>query len=237
VVCSKCAASIPEDSEFCPKCGQPVRVSSKATSTAEVIPPTRPTKPGRKRHLVFWVLLAIVVAGIVWVSASNNPYAQGIQELIGSKHDQVIVDAPFSVGAHIFRYYKFSLPEGSMNVAIIGQFTASNDVKKRGNPGDANTDSKDSESGIEAYVLSEAAFTVWQNGYATSSVYESGRVSEAKIQSELPAGPGIYYLVFSNKFAPKTAKSINASILLRYKNWLPDWLRRMKSGHLWSDSN
>jgi hypothetical protein len=237
VVCSKCAASIPEDSEFCPKCGQPVTVPSKSDSAPEVITPTRPLRSGRKRHFVFWVLLAIVVAGIVWVAASNNPYAQGIQELIGSKHDQVIVDAPFSVGAHIFRYYKFSLPEGSMNVAIIGQFTVSNDVKKKVNPGDANTDSKDSESGIEAYVLSEAAFTVWQNGYATSSVYESGRVSEAKIQSELPAGPGIYYLVFSNKFAPKTAKSINASILLRYKNWLPDWLRRMKSGHLWSDSN
>jgi hypothetical protein len=53
-------------------------------------------------------------------------------------------------------------------------------------------------------------------------------VSEGKVQAELPAGAGIYYLVFSNKFAPKTTKNINASVLLRYKSWLPEWFRRMK---------
>ena len=153
-----------------------------------------------------------------------NPYAQGIQELVGWKHDQIILDTPFSVGAHTFRFYKFNLPEGSVNVAIVGQFSVAADASKS-KTGSGNNAADD---GIEVFVLSEPAFTVWQNGYATSSVYESGRVSEGKVQAEIPAGAGIYYLVFSNKFATKTAKNVNADVLLRYKSWLPEWFRRMK---------
>jgi ribosomal protein L40E len=278
VVCSKCAASLPEGSEFCLKCGQLVNSSAnsekavvataglacskcgaplaegakvcakcgKAISVTvqkntnvdpdvEIIPPLPPRRR-RKRRVVPWVLLAIIVVAVVWVAASDNPYAQGIQELVGWKHDQSILDAPFSVGAHTFRYYKFNLPEGSVNVAIIGQFTASIEANKNSRSGNdnnnANDNKKDSsaESGIEVYVLSEPAFTVWQNGYATSAVYESGRVSDGKVQAELPAGAGIYYLVFSNKFAPKAAKNINASVVLRYKSWMPESLRKIKNG-------
>jgi hypothetical protein len=49
------------------------------------------------------------------------------------------------------------------------------------------------------------------------------------VQADVPAGAGIYYLVFSNKSAPKTAKSVHANVLLRYKSWLPEWFRRMKA--------
>jgi hypothetical protein len=128
-----------------------------------------------------------------------------------------------------------------VNVSIIGQFT----VSAEGNKGAGNQDnqskdnqskdnqSKPADSAIEVYVLSEPAFTVWQNGYATSSVYESGRVSQGTMQAELPAGAGIYYLVFSNKFAPRTAKNVNASVLVRYKSWLPESLQKMKN-HFWN---
>jgi len=237
VVCIKCAASLPDKAQFCLKCGQPVSLPSKVASSAktdadkesapvvEIIPPPIPPRPRRKRRVVFWIFLGIVVGAIVWVVGSDNPYAQGVQELVGWKHDQIILDTPFSVGAHTFRYYKFNLPEGSVNVAMVGQFSASGDGNKN-NRKDA--DSKDTDNNIEVYVLSEPAFTVWQNGYATSSVYESGRVSQGTVQAEIPAGAGIYYLVFSNKFAPKSAKNINADVVLRYKSWLPDWFRRMK---------
>jgi hypothetical protein len=49
------------------------------------------------------------------------------------------------------------------------------------------------------------------------------------MQAELPAGAGVYYLVFSNKYAAKESKNINATILLRYKSWVPDWVRVMKA--------
>jgi ribosomal protein L40E len=232
LACSKCGAELPDGTQFCLECGKPVSVPAKirpdkdADPVVEVIPPMPPRRP-RKRHVILWALLGIIVVAVVWVAASDNPYAQGVQELVGWKHDQTILDAPFSVSAHSFRYYKFALPEGSVNVAIVGQFTASSDGNKS-NGKDADKDGKDADNNVEVYVLSEPAFTVWQKGYAVSPVYESGRVPEGKVQAEVPAGAGIYYLVFNNKFAPKTAKNVNADVVLRYKSWLPDWFRRSK---------
>jgi len=225
--CSKCGAELPPEAQFCVKCGKPVssppkRPVASAPAVAEVPQPAFP-RPGRKRRWVLWACLALLLAATVWAMTSENSVAQGIQELVGWKHDQNVLDAPFTVAPHAFRYYKFALPPGSVNVAIIGEFNVVNDGHKAAN----NSGSPDKDSStIEVYVLSEPAFAVWQNGYATSSLYESGRVAEGKLNQELPAGAGIYYLVFNNKFAPKTGKNLRASVLLRYKSWLPESLRR-----------
>jgi ribosomal protein L40E len=256
LACSKCGAGLPEEAQFCSKCGKPVSMPTKAataddstgeevsapgvisstsaaTSSSESsssISPTR-RRSRRSRRLILWILFGFFLVAVVWAATSDNPFAQGIQELVGWKHDQTILDTPFSVSAHNFRYYKFALPEGSMNVFIVGQFAASSEAAKdRGNRA-AGADHKaenNTDNNIEVYVLSEPAFTVWQNGYATSAVYESGRVPGGAVQAELPAGAGIYYLVFNNKFAPKAAKEVNATVLLRYKSWLPEWFRRTK---------
>lgn len=224
--CSKCGATLPDEAQFCLKCGKPVSQAPKEPvriqkQIVEILAP-----PTSKRRYVLWSLLALLLGGILWVAGSDNPYAQTVQELVGWKHDQAILDTPFSVSPHNFRYYKFDLPEGSMNVSIVGQFTAASPDKKPANPKATSTDGDDND--IEVYVLSEPAFAVWQNGYATSSVYESGRVPKGSLQSDLPAGAGVYYLVFSNKFSNKASKTINASVLLRYKSWLPESLRRTK---------
>src|SRR6202007_694383 len=108
--------------------------------------------------------------------------------------------------------------------SIVGQFTASSPEKKGATTKPAKPDADDSD--IEVYVLSEPAFAVWQNGYATSSVYESGRVKQGTMQADLPNCAGVYSLVFSNKFSPKTAKSVSSTVVLRYKSWLPESLRR-----------
>lgn len=231
LACAKCGASLPEGAQFCLKCGKPVSAPAKGAAVADRpavmdVPPAELPRPRRKRHLARWLLLALFVVVIVWFASSDSPLAQGVQEAVGWKHDQTILDAPFSVGPHTFRYYKFALPAGSVNVAVIGQFTTVSDSHESGSRKDKEKD-KDLDN-IEVYVLSEGAFTIWQNGYATSSLYESGRVAEGTIHTDLPAGEGIYYLVFSNKFAPKTAKNVHAAALLRYKSWLPEWFRRMK---------
>ena len=241
--CSKCGANLPDGAQFCLRCGKPV--SSPATKAAfdssEVVdipsPPAR--KKPKRRRVVLWIALSLVVAFLAWVGLSESPIAQQLQELAGWKHDQTILDESFNVGAHTFRYYKFSLPEGSVNVAIVGQFTAAgaptavlrNDATKTATKDRDKT--SDSDNNIEVSVLTEPAFTVWQNGYATSSIYESGRVTTGTVQAEIPAGAGIYYLVFNNKFAPKTAKSVRSTVLLRYKSWLPESFRRMKA-QLWN---
>lgn len=150
-----------------------------------------------------------------------------MQEFAGWKHDQGIVDNPFSVSARNLRYYKFVLPEGSMRVSIVGEFSSSADTRN------SKSAQPPTDDNIEVYVMSEAAFVAWQNGYATTNVYESGRVSKGSVQAELPNGAGIYYLIFNNRFAPNTAKHVNADVLLRYKNWLPESFRRM-SERFWN---
>jgi ribosomal protein L40E len=224
--CSKCGATLPDEAQFCLKCGKPVALPPK--SPVKVEPPVVEVAPRRvkKGRMVLLVLVGLLLGSILWAATSDSPFAQGIQEIVGWKHDQTILEAPFSVTAHNFRYYKFDLPEGSMNVSIIGQFTSTGEKKSPTPKARDGADGDDND--VEVYVLNEAAFAVWQNGYATSSVYESGRVSQGTMQSELPAGAGVYYLIFSNKFSTKTAKSINATVLLRYKSWLPDSIRRVK---------
>jgi ribosomal protein L40E len=223
--CSKCGAELPPEAQFCVKCGKPVSSRPKRPVAASPpivdTPPVMPPRRQRKRRWVLWTFLAVFLVATVWAMTSESSVAQGIQELVGWKHDQTVLDTPFTVAPRGFRYYKFALPPGSVNVAIIGEFNVGDDPHKAG---DKNTDQD--KDNIEVYVLSEPAFAVWQNGYATSSLYESGRVAEGKLNQELPTGAGIYYLVFSNKFAPKTGKNLHASVLLRYKSWLPESLRR-----------
>lgn len=170
----------------------------------------------------------LLISLIVLIATSDSPMAQEVQEVAGWKHDQIILDTPFTVGPHTFRYYKFTLPEGSVNVAIVGQFSSENPNPTPPRKSKEKDSDKDSDAGIEVFVLTDEAFTVWQNGYATSSVYESGKVPTGTVQADVPAGAGVYYLVFSNKSSPKTPKSVHATVLLRYKSWLPESLRKLK---------
>jgi ribosomal protein L40E len=230
--CAKCGASLPDEAQFCLKCGKPVNLPPKSPVISETLPPEiRPKR--RTRPMLVGILFAILAGIILWAGMSDSQSAQEVQEFVGWKHDRIILDAPFSVGPHTFRYYKFALPEGSVNVAVVGQFTSAAEVSNSSDRKDsAKTSNREAEqgvdNGVEVYVLTDAAFTVWQNGYATSSLYESGKVAEGRVQAEVPAGAGIYYLVFSNKSAPKMAKKVNATVLLRYKSWLPEWFRMMK---------
>jgi hypothetical protein len=229
--CSACGASLPDEAQFCLKCGKPVSSPPKSPAVVEETPRAEIQRPRRKRRVLVWTLLAILVGVILWVLNSDSQGAQQVQEFVGWKQDRSILDSAFSVGPHNFRYYKFALPEGSVNVTVVGQFKSAADspsiANRKNQASDKNKDA-DVDNNIEVYVLSEPAFTVWQNGYATSSLYESGKVAEGAVQAEVPAGAGIYYLVFSNKSAPKTPKAVHATVLLRYKSWLPDWFRHMK---------
>jgi ribosomal protein L40E len=234
--CSGCGAKLPEGALFCSRCGKSVSMpAKKKTTSSDSAPPNDSTllgstpAPSRYKRRVIPLVIALgILLALFWAATSDNFLALGIQEFAGWKHDQGIVDNPFSIGAHNFRYYKFALPQGSMHVSIVGEFSSSSDPKPASSRSGEQSDDK-----VEVYVMSESAFVVWQNGYATSNVYDSGRVSHGSLQADLPGGAGIYYLIFSNKFAPSTAKQVNADIMLRYKNWLPESFRRM-SERFWN---
>jgi len=191
--------------------------SGPLAKTAEVLSPqSLPPKPKRRRGK-FWILFVALLIGVVaWITASGSPFAQAAREMAGWKHDQVILDKPFTVAPHTFRYYKFFLPEGSANVSIVGQFTT--DAQKR--------EDQESDNGIAVCVMNEAAFAMWQKGSATGWIYDSGIVPAGTMRADIPAGAGTYYLVFSNKASPKTAKTVHATVRLSYKNWLRRLLAR-----------
>ncbi|MGA2745974.1 MAG: zinc ribbon domain-containing protein [Candidatus Sulfotelmatobacter sp.] len=242
--CSKCGASLPDEAQFCLKCGKAVSSPPKSPAVAAALPAAKPQQRRPKRRWLLWMLLLVLAGVLVWAVTSDSTGAQEVQEFVGLKQDRPILDSAFSVGPHTFRYYKFALPEGSVNVAVVGAFKSAADSIGAGSRKNSSSDKNGSDKslgdknagepksgddqGIQVYVLTDAAFTVWQNGYATSSLYDSGNVAEGNVQAEIPAGAGIYYLVFSNKAAPKTSKAVHAAVLLRYKSWLPDWFRRMK---------
>jgi len=178
------------------------------------LPPELPRSKRKRGRLVVPLLLLIAAGFVVWVITSKGPAAQVIQELAGWKQDENILAAPFTVGPHTFRYYKFSVPPGSVNMAVAGQFSA---VAENGEHsfGESNTDNN-----IEVYILADAAFSMWLHGNAASPLYDSGLIPMGTIQADLPADVGTYYLVFSNKVSPKTAKVVHATVRLRHKNWL-----------------
>ncbi len=233
-LCDACGSQLAEGAQFCLKCGRPVAspgrdaedfpvvVEPPAAEPRPVLPP-----PQHKRHVAVWILLlAGLITLIAWLATSDNAVAQQVQEFAGWKRDQTILDTPVSVAARGFQDVKFSLPEGSVNVAVVGEFKVAG-----GNQGASRRKDKgkDDDHNIEVYVLTEPAFAVWQDGYTTGSLYESGRVAEGSMDAELPAGAGVYYLVFSNKFAPKAPKTVQATVQLRYRSWLPESIRRLET--------
>lgn len=205
-----------------------VEINIKQTPGRATPPPPVMVRPPdrRKRHYVLWTIFVVLVVVFLWLATSSNPFAEGVQELAGNRHDQSVVDVPFSVLAKNFRYYKFTLPEASTDVEIVGDFTVLPDPAGRKN--DTKHASPQADNGVEVYVLSESSFAIWQTGYGTSSVFESGRKPQGKIEADLPPGAGVYYLVFSNKFSPALAKKVDATVVLHYKNWIPGWIRQVK---------
>jgi hypothetical protein len=213
VLCSQCATVLPEGSQFCLKCGQAV-----PASTAPAVEParTRATPPpkrraGRRPGIAIWILGAALLGSILWVATSNHPFAQQLREYAGS-HNEAVGPTAFSVKPRSFTFYKFTVPAGATNVILSGQFTASGSL----------------ENDVEVYVLNDDDFVTLRSGYSANNYYDSGRVAQSDINAALPFGGGAYYLVFDNRFSPRTPKTIHAAVTLHYNNWWPEILLRLR---------
>jgi hypothetical protein len=176
-------------------------------------------------RIILWLLVLVLLGAVLWAATGESPAAQQVQEFVGWSHAQTIEDAAVSVNPRGFLSYQFTVPSGALNVSVTGEFNAAAGSPRNGNS--SNESGKDGDTGIEAYVLTDAAFVVWSKGYSAETQYESGPVAGATINAPLPAGAGVYHLVFSNKISPR-AKTVHATVLLRYKSWLPDAVVRLQ---------
>src|SRR5258708_8305661 len=130
--CSKCGASLPGEAQFCLKCGKPVSSPPKKVKVVEAQPPALLRQETPKGRVFLWMLLVILIGLICWSLTSDRVGSQGLQDLVVFKQDGIILDSSFSVGPHTFRYYKFALPEGSVNVTVVGQFKSTADSATAG---------------------------------------------------------------------------------------------------------
>jgi len=191
-------------SVLCKKCGTELQANAK-----ECVKCGQP-RPGLP--VAALVVLVVIIGAILWGSFSDNTLAQEFRDNVTGAQTQTIVDVPFSVEPQKSSYYKFTVPTGAVGVRLTGEFTAAGG----------------SENNVEVYLLTDSAFVAWSNGYSTSNHYESGRVTKGSINAVLPPGAGVYYLVFSNKFSPKTPKAIHATALLHYRSLIGEWIFRAK---------
>jgi RNA polymerase subunit RPABC4/transcription elongation factor Spt4 len=227
-ICSRCGSILPEGSRFCLKCGQAVLAEPVTEEVSKVHVTTAPekVKPARPRSKppLLLIGLALVLAGLIgWITFSDSPTAQELREDITGARTQTIIETPFSVKPHTFSYYEFMVPPGAVDATVTGNFSAT---------GVAGKD-KVADNNIEVYVLTDTAFVAWRDGYSTGSYYESGKTAGSTISAALPSGAGHYYLVFSNNFSPRTAKTVHATVLLRYRALLSESLTRMRE-RLWN---
>jgi hypothetical protein len=190
-----------------------------------------PARPRRKHRRRLWILLAVAGAAIFWVLLSPNPFAQVFREFGGEKPDQIVLQKSFSVSPHSFRYYRFTVPDGSQAVSLVGRFTASFEGSKLGGGlAPASDPMPAADYGIELVILTEPEFAAWQTGAGANSIYHSGRVSQGKLQAVLPQSARDYYAVFSNRFPTAKLTSVNATLHLHFHSWVPDWIRRLHGG-------
>jgi len=234
LACDGCGTTLPPSAEFCPKCGQPVISSPNGSALAPPLPSgieSPQSWPAPGRHLIVPMLLVLLLLGaMLWVATSETPAAQQAQEFASWSHAETIVDTALSLNPHSFSSYEFTVPRGALSISVTGEFTvAAGSPRKSAN---SNERVKDHDTDVEAYVLTDAAFAVWSSGYSAQTQYESGPVANATINAPLPARAGAYHLVFSNRNSAR-AKTVHATVLLRYKNWFPDALVRLKD-QLWS---
>ncbi|HVI78060.1 MAG TPA: hypothetical protein VM715_07825 [Candidatus Acidoferrum sp.] len=174
----------------------------------------------KKPGIVRWVLLFLFAAALIWIAVGQSSCVQGVRAMLGRKPDQPVLNSSFQVLPRSFRYYKFSLPAGSRNMALVGHFSAAVPAASASNAERAQTPQPaNANSTIEVYVLPESSFEAWRNGDSGATIYQSGRVSDLKVQQTLPAGDGVYYLLFSNRFDSAAAKKIDASFMLHSDSW------------------
>ena len=183
--------------------------------------PPPAAKPRRKRHFVLWAILGLFFLFLLWALFSANPFAQVVREILGQPPDQIVLNRPFSVSPHSFRYYTFRVPAGTNNVFLMGHFAAVEDTKPGGGPSSAEVQV---EGGIEVLVLSESSFGDWRKGARPDSLYDSGPVSRADVRVQIPRSQQLYYVVFSNRTSQSTAKRVDSKLVLRFSSWLPGWM-------------
>jgi hypothetical protein len=199
--CIRCGTDLPDDSQFCRKCGQAQTGGTTAAAVA-------PVAAGRRRSLAIWLFIIVVLVvaiAAIWQKANEEEQTRQQARLLAAQtapqlHTVTIGTGAITIGALNSSYFTLPVPAGATIVKIQGHFTATGGL---GND-------------IEVYVLNQDEFTNWQNGHATSTRYNSGRVTAGEVATKLPDGTGTYYVIFNNKFSLLSPKAVQENVTMTF---------------------
>lgn len=114
-----------------------------------------------------------------------------------------VLSGPFIVPALGYSSVNFQVDSERMQQArLFGNFTLV--ANKAGKKLD-----------IEMCLLNGDQFRMLTRGQSTTTLYNTGRVTDSRINLSIPQS-GTYYLVFNNKFSVLTPKTVSGVILLQY---------------------
>jgi ribosomal protein L40E len=229
--CVSCGTSLPPAAAFCLKCGRPAPSTGNLEALATVLAECMAfLRARRQRRILVWSFVLVLLGAVLWAITGESPAAREVQEFVHLSQAQTVIDASVSVNPRSFSSHEFTVPPGALDVTVTGEFSAS-PVSPSHGTGNGNERGKDSDNGIEAYVLTNPAFAVWSTGYSTATIYQTNSTTGDVIDASLP-GAGVYDLVFSNRTSPYP-KTVHATVLLRYKSGWPNAILRLKE-RLWN---
>jgi predicted nucleic acid-binding Zn ribbon protein len=196
--CPQCGKQLPDDSQFCSKCGRAIEKLLLPPAARRL---SKPTHAGR------WGLLAVLVVALVGVVLLNSrtthssPPVPAPPPVARMLRSETIANAAITVGAGSFNYYKFVVPATAAQASVDGHFSAT---------GGFGND-------IQVFVVNEDSFVNFQNGHPSDAYFNSGKVTQNTINALLP-GPGTYYLVCNNRFGLLAPKTVELAAILHYVN-------------------
>lgn len=150
--CHKCGTELPDDSQFCRKCGHAMT----ATSTGSRTPASAPPRP--KSGIAVWILLSLllIIIVVVWVARNSNQERGASSPaipFIKLPQTDTITNTALTVNALGYSYFRFVVPPGATEPRVDGHFSAT---------GGSGND-------IEVYVLDADEFVNFQNRHSTNT--------------------------------------------------------------------
>jgi len=203
--CSMCGNEIPDDSQFCRKCGKPLNAPISTGGGAAVAPALVVTKPKSKVRTPYLIAAVLIALFLLFAynakqTSMSNRNARAIDQLVKQTHTVTIDKPDAEVNANSYYYFKLEVSSGATGVHLEGNFEAS------GGSGDD----------VQVYVLSEDDFVNWQNHHQAKTYYNSGKVTVGNFNVNLPSGSGTYYLVVDNRFSLLSKKEVEVKGALTY---------------------
>lgn len=211
--CSQCSQQLKPTDRFCPNCATPTTETARPPVAQRVAKEVgRNTKYGRPIAVFITavaVIAILIVAGIFGIitydsyqSTRPNPTNKQKSSAFNTnpttlepppKTRMLVVNESFHVDAQSYISYKIS---------ILNQGRVEGGFRAYGGKND-----------IDVIIVDEDNFENWKNGVNGRSPYQSGYTSRGKIDVVIPAG--VYYLVFSNRAAWLTNKTVAAEIYVQ----------------------